>query len=116
MARDLEGILEQKSPGTRTKIVPVFPPDLPGTKSLSPAGPLTICGGTLSGYPSYSYVQESGSLCSKESISVNQESKTTAELAAATAKPGRFNGFIVDGSFYPSCPVVDLVFRKSLHN
>ena len=32
MARDLEGVLEQESPGTRTKIAPVFPPDYPGQK------------------------------------------------------------------------------------
>ena len=81
MARDLEGILEQESPRTRTKIVPVFPPDLPGTKSLFPAGPPIRLGGTLSGYP-YFNVQENGALDSKDIIHVNQVSK----IAAATAK------------------------------
>ena len=77
MARDLEGILEQESPGTRTKIAPVFPPDLPGTKSLFPAGPPIRLGGTLSGYP-YLNVQENGSLYSKDIIHVNQGSKISA--------------------------------------
>ena len=71
------------------KINPTFRaakiPDFHRTKDLSPAGPLTIRGGTISGYPSYTYVQESGSHCSKELHTVIQESKTTAEPAAATA-------------------------------
>ena len=63
VVRDLEGVLERGGQETRMKIVPTFPIlDLPGTKALSPVGPLTICGGTISGCPSYSYVQESGSL------------------------------------------------------
>ena len=34
------------------KIIPTFTvPDLPGTKALSPAGPPTFLGGTLSGHP-----------------------------------------------------------------
>jgi len=81
MARDLEGTLEQESPGTQTKSFPVFPPDLPGTKSLFPAGPPIRLGGTLSGYP-HLHVQENGSLYSKDIIHVNQVSK----IAAATAK------------------------------
>ena len=54
MVRDSERILERESPETRTKFVPTFladkTPDLPGTKDLSPAGPPTILGGTLSGH------------------------------------------------------------------
>ena len=57
MVRDFERILERERPMTRMKINPSFPgektPDIHGTKDLSPAGPLTIRGGTLSGYPSY---------------------------------------------------------------
>ena len=71
------------------KINPTFQaakiPDFHGTKTLSPAGPLTICGGTISGCPSYSYVQESDSLFSTEITIVNQESKTTSRQTAATA-------------------------------
>ena len=89
MVRDSERILERASPETRLKINLMFQatktPDFPGTKDLSPAGPLTICGGTISGYPSYSYVQESGFLYSKELTTVIQESKTTTKPAAATA-------------------------------
>ena len=74
---------------TRMKINPSFPgdktPDIPGTKDLSPAGPLTICGGTISGYPSYSYVQESGSLYSKELTTVIQGLRITTKPSAETA-------------------------------
>ena len=66
MVRDSERILERESSKTRLKINPTFQaaktPDFPGTKDMYPAGPLTICGGTISGYPSFSYLQESGSL------------------------------------------------------
>ena len=34
MARDLDKVLEEESPETRTKIVPTFPPYLPGRKDL----------------------------------------------------------------------------------
>ena len=78
MVQDFKIILEQESPLTTMKINPSFQgaktPDIPGTKDLSPAGPLTICGGMISGYPSYSYIQESGSLC-KIHICLNNLSK-----------------------------------------
>ena len=83
MARDLEGILERESLGTRTKIVPVFPTDLPGTKTLFAAGPPIRLGGTLSVNP-YCNVQENGSLYSKYVTSVNQGS--TREPTATTEK------------------------------
>ena len=48
MVQDSERILERESPETRLKINLMFqankPPDFHGTKDLSPAGPLTICG------------------------------------------------------------------------
>ena len=69
--------------GTRTKIVPVFPTDLPGTKTLFAAGPPICLGGTLSVNP-YCNVQESGSLYSKDVTNVNQGS--TRASAATTKK------------------------------
>ena len=51
MARELEGILERESPGTRMKLVPVLPADLPRTKTLFAAGPPIRLGGTLSVNP-----------------------------------------------------------------
>ena len=70
MAWDLEGILEQESPGTRMKIVPVFPADLPGTKTLFAAGPPIRLGGTLCVNP-YCNVKENGSRYSKDITNVN---------------------------------------------
>ena len=55
MVQDSERILERESPEMRMQFVPMFladkTSDLPGTKDLSLAGPPTILGGTLSGYP-----------------------------------------------------------------
>ena len=90
MVRDFERILERESPMTRMKINPSFPgkkiPDIPGTQDLSPAGPLTISGGTISGYPRKSYVQDIGSLYSKEHNVVIQESRATPTPATTTTK------------------------------
>ena len=83
MARELEGILEQESPGTRMKLVPVLPTDLPGTKTLFAAVPPKRLGGTLSVNP-YCNIQENGSCCSNDVTIVNQWS-TRAPAATTTA-------------------------------
>ena len=87
--RDSERILERESPGTKLNFNHSFQaaevPDFPGTKTLFPAGPLTTCGCTISGRPSYAYVQEFGPPLSKEISIVIQESKTTPGQTATTA-------------------------------
>ena len=70
VVRHSERILERASLGTKLKVNPSFQaaqvPYFHGTKTFSPADPLTICGVTISGCPSCSFVQESGSPFSKE--------------------------------------------------
>ena len=66
MSRDLERILEENSRLTRKQINPLLPnnrasTDISGTKDLFPMGPLTIIGGTISGHPSTSIIQDFGS-------------------------------------------------------
>ena len=85
MAQELEGILKQESPGTRMKIVLVFPADLAGTKTLFAAGPPIRLGGTLSVNP-YCNIQESGSLHSKDCTNVNQGSTRVSATTTATAQ------------------------------
>ena len=60
-------------------------PVSPGTKTLSPEVPLTTRGGTTSGRPSYSYVQDSGPPFSKEMSIVNQETRPTPKQTATSA-------------------------------
>ena len=51
--------------------------DINGTKDLFPMGPLTITGGTMSGYPSESTIQDFCSLLAKEPNFVIQETRDT---------------------------------------
>ena len=87
MAQELEGILERESLGTRMKLFPVLPADLPATKTLFAAGPPIHLGGTLSVNP-YCNVQENGSLYSNDVSIVNQRSTRapTATTSATTKK------------------------------
>ena len=67
------------------KIVPVFPADLPGTKTLFAADPPIHLVGTLSVNPCYN-IQESGSLHSKDYTNVNQGSTWASATTTATAQ------------------------------
>ena len=51
--------------------------DISGTNDLFLMGPLTIIGGTISGYPSKSNIQDVGSLFAKEHNVVIQETRDT---------------------------------------
>ena len=61
-------------------------PDLPGTETTFPTGPLTIGGGTTSGSPSNTFVQDYGPPFSKETSINNQESRATATTTTTTTK------------------------------
>ena len=90
MCRDFERILEKSSPMTRMKINPSFPsdraPDINGTKDLFPVGPLTIIGGTISGHPSKSNIQDDGSRFTKDRNVVFHETRGTPTVSTTTKK------------------------------
>ena len=66
---------------TRKKISPSFhndkATDINGTKDLFLMGPMTIIGGTISGYPSKSTIQDFGSVVATQPNFVIQETRDT---------------------------------------
>ena len=72
----------------RMKINPSFlsdrAPDINGTKDLFPVGPLTIIGGTISGSPSKSTIQDVGALFAKERNVVIPETRDTPTPSTTT--------------------------------
>ena len=81
MVRDSERILKE-SRRPRLNFNPSFTdgviPDRRGTETLVPEGPLILGGGTTSGCPSNTFVQDYGPPFSKEISIVNQEPRATA--------------------------------------